>query len=603
MALGGRLRSHSVVREVIARLSSVQFSSAKGPAIGRRTSIKWMLIVAVAAILPYIDTLRGGFVLDDWPLIVYSPVVRNLDVYHALITRFLPESFGPQAVCYRPLITLSYIFNFATTGLNPLVFHLTNVLLNALVAVMVYLLARRLGACYAAAGIAGIAFSVLPSHGEVVAWISGRTDIFCALFMLGSLLVFITNHQRKQGFSWLLAVLCSVLFTGALFSKEGSMVLPILMLGYVVIFGDWKRPKEALKWAAVLIPPLVVYLVLRKHVMGTALDANATLLLKERLLGVGVVYASYMRMMFWPQELHLIYDIFPVVGRYPAVAYLAWSIPVGLVALTVLVRKRLPILAFASFWMLINLLPVSNIIPIYGPLPAERFVYLASVASSILIGLFVWKLYELRPKSIRVWPFVVAMLAGGYFLYSAAYVVHGSRYYCSDIAWAQGIVDTQTRFAMFRYTAAQTFENAGMLDDAIREYETALELDEGELQSFVRADVEYRLGLCYVQTGDLIGAADAFARSADIAPSNGKAWRNYGRAKLELRDYPEAVRGYEQAFKLFKPKPRDHYELGLAYKATGNLQMAEQHFRSAAKGKPADQWTRQAQKELDSTQQ
>lgn len=527
----------------------------------------WLVGVIVAAVAPYITALWGQFTLDDWDLIVRNPIIHSLgNIPAAFAHGFLPETMGKDLAYYRPLVTVSYQLNYALSGLNPFAFRLTNVLLNAIVAALVFFIARRLTRNSLIAGIAGIGFAVLPSHSEAVAWISGRTDIMSALFVLAGFLVFIKSCEDECRFSWSRGLLCSALFLCGLLSKENALSLLLLMAAYVLIFTKRINKLEMMKWVGALIVPIVICMLLRKHALGVSVVDHFTFMLKQRLMGVGIAYASYLRMMFLPQGLRLVYDVFPIGMQYPIIAYSAWLIPIGLLLAPVWLRKKAPVISLASFWMFICLLPVSNILPTSGPLPAERFCYLASVGSSFILGCVVWRLYQFKPKSVQVWPLALTILVAGSALRCLALSVDSNNYYTSNYNWARGVAETNTRIAMFRAFAGGYLEEAGEMKGAAKEYEAALKLQHGELPADYLANVSYRLGLVYVELGQIDQAANAFQRAVVSLPTFGRAWRNLGRANLQLGKYRGAVQAYQKAFKLITPRPEDRKALDQAYR-------------------------------------
>ena len=120
---------------------------------------------------------------------------------------------------FRPAVILSYAADMAIWGPWPPGFRLTNLLLHILCTLLVYRMARSEGLGDAAALAAGALFAAHPAHVESVAWISGRTDLLCAAFMLGAWL-----HYRRGRTA---ASLC--LFGLALLSKEMAITLPLLV--------------------------------------------------------------------------------------------------------------------------------------------------------------------------------------------------------------------------------------------------------------------------------------------------------------------------------------------------------------------------------------
>ncbi len=260
----------------------------------RSSLFLWVVGIAAAAILPYLPSLRGDFVLDDWYLILHPRSAHSLTyISDALFKRFLPENFGPGVAYYRPLVTASFQANYMMAGPHPLLFRFTNLMLGVITAILVFVVGLRLTKSVIASGIAGICFAVLPSHAESIAWVSGRTDILSTIFLLGSLLIFSICYDDPAKFNWRAALLCSLLFLCALMSKENALVLPLLVVVYAWVSARSITRNEVLRWAGVLLPPLVVYIVLRRHVTGVSLDTSLFYMLKERLLGVGIAYGAY----------------------------------------------------------------------------------------------------------------------------------------------------------------------------------------------------------------------------------------------------------------------------------------------------------------------
>lgn len=576
-----------------------------------RGAIPWLVAAVIAAVAPYIASLRSQFVLDDHGLIVNDPIAHSLaNIPKTFLMDYLHGFLGNEVpYYYRPLTTISFQVNYAMAGPHPFIFRLTNLLLNLAVVLALFVLVKRIARSNFIAGVAAISFAVLPSHAESVAWVSGRTDILSTLFILLSLLAFMSVYSRRPAFSWPLAILCSVMLACALFSKESGLLALLLIAGYVWLFGKSLRLNELAKWVIVLLPTLLIYAILRKHVVGHALEGSLFYMLNERLAGVGIAYAAYLRMLFIPQELRLVYDVFPIGFKYPAIAAAAWLLPVGLVWLTVWTRKRAPVISFGALWIFLGLLPVSNILPTIGPLPAERFVYFASAGSSIIIGWIAWQLYQWKPKPLRTWPIVAGLLICWFVLYSGALAMRSSWYYESDLAWSHGIAASKTRFGVMRAAAGSTFVNAGYYKEAVEEYEAALALTEkserkthhyvglaiakhglGQVAESAAVliacrndlkdspEVEYQLGIDYALLGQYGNASAAFRRAVQLKPSFRFAWRNLGKAELKLGRYGSAITAYERAFAKVEPIPKDRLDIGRAYKGLGNLTRARREF-------------------------
>lgn len=570
-------------------------------ALRRGAVVVWLLVVAAAAAVPYASSLGGEFVLDDRELIVNNPTAHSLSNFGTAFTsHFLYGYQRTEALYYRPLVVASYQLNYALSGANPAPFRATNLLLNVMAALLVFAIARRLTGSLLAAGVAGVAFAVLPSHAESVAWISGRTDVLAAVFGLASFYVFMCACQRRSGFDWRLGTLCSVLFACALLSKEIALVLPALFLAHAWISGTGLRRREAVRWISLLAPPLVVYLLLRHHALGVIIDTPASGALQARMLRFGAVYATYLRMLFVPQEIRVYYGDLAVGAGLTAAQLAAWSAPAGLVALSVWARKRLPVIAFGAAWVFLSLLPAADAVPSRFLLPADRFVYLASAGSALVFGWIAWKAFEWRPRSLRTLPAAIALLVLGYTLYSASMTVCSSRHYKTNLDWARRIARVDPPHEAFRTTAASFFDEAGCYGEGLGESVAAMELAWDRLSDDERARLTYSLGQAYIGLGDMENARVALLRSAAADPSSGDTMRSLGGVSLQLGRFDEASKAYERLRLLARLSARDHLALGLAYRGMGDTEKAKREFRQVITDNPGTEMAELAARELSS---
>src|SRR6185503_13123674 len=158
--------------------------------------------VALAAAC-YGNTLLNDFVWDD----------RLSAVAAADVGTVLKQRTGPY---YRPVVMFSFLVDRAAWGTSAFGFHLTNLLAHAGVGFLVGELALVLGATPGAALAASLLFVAHPVQTEAVSYVSGRTDVLCALFVLGALLVW--RRARRAADGW--AIASAALVLAALGCKE-----------------------------------------------------------------------------------------------------------------------------------------------------------------------------------------------------------------------------------------------------------------------------------------------------------------------------------------------------------------------------------------------
>ena len=157
----------------------------------------------VLTLLAYSNSFHSGFVLDNRPLIIEDLRIRdaswsNIDlIFHH--TYWWPFDHG----LYRPITTLSYLFNYAVMGNanQPAGYHWINFFLHFLNVVLVYALVLRLARKFWLAVFVAAIWAVHPLLTESVTNIIGRADLLAAAAVLSGLLMYL-----KSAIQWLAPV-------------------------------------------------------------------------------------------------------------------------------------------------------------------------------------------------------------------------------------------------------------------------------------------------------------------------------------------------------------------------------------------------------------
>src|SRR6266542_2249639 len=193
------------------------------PQVARRTadpSMQWWLdnrVVLLAflalGVLVYSPVLSGFFLSDDF--VYLSRVVHQP----------WPDVLLLQPGVFRPLHVLTWLIDYQLWGLNPLGFHVTNVVSHGLTAFTVTVVGRRLFGTVLAEPearwtslLAGLVFLMDPSTTEAVSWIIGRHDVLATLFELYSWLAYM---RFRAGSGWpYLAFSLAAFFVAMLFKES-----------------------------------------------------------------------------------------------------------------------------------------------------------------------------------------------------------------------------------------------------------------------------------------------------------------------------------------------------------------------------------------------
>jgi len=206
------------------------------------------------ALLFFLPTIRYGWVRDDHQMIAENQFLRHPRYLLQLLLTDFWSSPGGQSGLWRPVITLSYWIDGRISGWQPGWFHAVNALSHAAATALFALLLVEIGAGAAVAWFASLWFAVMPVHVESVAWISGRTDVWCAMFCFAALWM----HERgARGTSWAWRSGAALAFLAGLLSKEGAA--PVLAVFAALA---WARladsPKRWAQFAVETAPYLVI---------------------------------------------------------------------------------------------------------------------------------------------------------------------------------------------------------------------------------------------------------------------------------------------------------------------------------------------------------
>ena len=200
----------------------------------------WLVATALLGsvlFLAYGNSFGNGFHYDDFHSLVDNPHVRSLDHWRAFLSDPTAFSSTPDRAMYRPLVLVSYAFNYRLGGYAVGGYHLVNWLVHLGSALAVFALARALTAGAWAALAGALVFALHPLCSEPVNYISSRSESLCALFFLLGLVGYVRGRAGDS--RWLLSgLLC---FALALLAKSVALVLPVALLWYELVNGPRER--------------------------------------------------------------------------------------------------------------------------------------------------------------------------------------------------------------------------------------------------------------------------------------------------------------------------------------------------------------------------
>jgi Tfp pilus assembly protein PilF len=533
------------------------------------------LLVAAAAALPYLQTLAFGFVFDDHGQIAGNPRVqswRHLAGYFTGDVWRSPAGFPGNY--YRPLFLLWLLVNYTLFDGWPVGWHLTSVLLHVLASLMVWLVGRRLGGPTAGL-IAGVLFAVHPIHVEAVAWISGAPEPLLAVFLLSAFWCYLEDRRALSLLAYALALL----------SKETAVVLSLLVAAHAGICRSAGAPardraRGALRHAVPYVLLTAVYGVARQAALGGLGHARRNVPLGTMALTWPLLLFTYLKKLFWPVGLSAFDDT-----RYVTAPDLVHFVLPGLalaataVALSVLARRAASgVIAFASLWMLIPILPVLNTSVFFRELVHDRYLYLPSVGFAVLVA----------AAAAGVRAPVAALVA----CLLASLTVRETIPWATDRRLYERGVSVAPGSAMARHGLAVEMDKLGRDDVA-----------KALLEDNVARDPEYwlsvlALGILHYRHGRYDAADRYLTRALALTPDLASAHDLLARIRMEQGRLDEAE---AHARRLIALQPRaagHHYELGLILRRKGELEAALSEFREELRIDPSSR----ARTEMEATE-
>jgi hypothetical protein len=344
-----------------------------------------LVVVALAALLAFGGTLAYDFVWDD-TLLVQRGISSTTGGRSPLPSA--PTSGGDPgdepllpAPCHAELLP-----DLQAWGLNPLGFHLTNILAHLATALAVLALARRITGSEIAATAAGLLFALHPLHSESVAFVSGRSDVLATLLFVLALLGY--AHWRDTARHRALAASLLTFFL-ALTAKEEAVTLPLALALY-----DWARPgaagqRRSIKRALGRYLPygavIGLYAALRLAAMGGLLDLKGVVWadpITRILTGLDIIARYAAGSLALPRQCLLSNRVRHATAWRRVVAP-CFSRPRSATALAAM----FPSARLRSAVVLGDLIPFTgvNFLAPSAPIMAERFLYLPSVGVCLLL--------------------------------------------------------------------------------------------------------------------------------------------------------------------------------------------------------------------------
>lgn len=496
------------------------------------------LTLALIAFLLYAPTLFFEYVyMDDYLMVQETAFYSKIENIPKSFSRSVWHPTGTEYNYYRPASTSVYILGaWASTLISkdilPWIFHLTNVLLQVAVVLLLFLLLKAFGSSRNAAFTAALVLIIHPASAGTLGWIPGQNELLLAVAVIGGFLCYVHALKSKiwfvaHGFCFLLGML----------TKENAAGLPILCAMYLLFSAERGRWSlwlfSIFSWGASVALWL---LMLSQGSGGSPPQAGGAL----QGMWHGLPYILiYLGQLFMPFGLSTL----PTPQDTPVYFWIAGGLGAALVlGLTFWKLRERPLVLIGVAWFGGFLLPTfANMLPQLKDtfiLRSDR-AYLASVGILIVFT----QVREERWRMIFApWPARAALLLTTLVLLGLN-LQHQFRFQ-TGMAFYQSGVEGSPRSAFARTHLGDMYLYAKDIPGAIEQYLAAIAINPYEPQA------HNNLGVAYMRAGDMDKAAEMYVKELAFNPNNLLTWSNLGSIYLQKGDHANAEVAFKRAVQL-----------------------------------------------------
>jgi tetratricopeptide (TPR) repeat protein len=592
-------------------------------------------LIVLLVFLAYLPALRGEFIWDDdcW--------TTNLLALFKNTSGLCSIWFQPTALQqYYPLSGTTFWLDYQLWKFWTTPYHVENVLLHALAALLFWRLLLRLQ--LPGAWLASALFALHPVMVESVAWITERKNVLSLVFYLGALLAYLRYAQGVTGDppsprfgtagkcqvtrtdSILSHVTCHVsrfyglafvLFLCALLAKTTTFSLPAAIL----LIGWWQRGQ--IRWRADVLPTLPFFALalgscavtawLEKYHVG-AEGSDFALTFPQRCLVAGRAFWFYLGNLFWPANLCFVY---PHWQPNPASGW-QWLYPVtaiGALFTLWLARGRIgrgPVTAL--FFYVGTLFPVLGFMNAYGMRYSfvwDHWVYLSALGIIALVAALVVRVAEFLRAPAAVYGFAAIVLP----VLALLTWQQAGKYTDIETLWRKTLA-TNPDCWLANNNLGILLKDQGRIDEAIEHYHKAIQINPNWCESldnlgvalaargqFDEAIENYRkaiqinpnspetlnnLGVILAAQGRFDEAIENYRKAIQINPNSSEVLDNLGVALTVRGQFDEAIENYRQAIQVNLNRPETFFHLGMTLGQLGRTREAIAQYREALRLDP-----------------
>lgn len=538
------------------------------------------LVIVFGVMLSYGNSISAPFIFDDIRGIIHNESIRSLwPLTDALNPPKLATGAGG-----RPIINLSLAVNYAIGGLDVRSYHIFNMIVHALAALVLFGLVRRTlsrpvlrdrfgDVALPLSFAVSFLWALHPLLTESVTGVIQRTESMGGLFYLLTLYTFVRSIEGRDRMRW--QVFCVLACLIGMATKEIMATVPVIALLYDRTFGAgtfkdaWKQ-----RWrfygALVSTWLLLAYLVVINESRGGMVGFGLGMSSWDYALTQCQAILMYLKLSLWPSPLVLDYGSGVVSGV--GEVWLQGVILLTLVAGTFVALVRKPVVGFVAFTFFSILAPSSSFVPLTTQTMAEHRMYLplAGVVVLVVLGLYRYVGKWVIPGAIGL-----AMVAG-------VATADRNEDYRTEVSLWKDTVNKRPDNWRAHSNLGAGYANTGKLKEALYAFEMALRLDPKNLNA------AYNMGNIYLEMGRFEESEKRYRQVIGFNENYGMAYYGLANSLIRRGRTEEALVHLRHADSLSPNEPTLLHSIASSLAALGRVDEAMTRYDQLLKLTPND---------------
>lgn len=540
----------------------------------------WVVCLLVVTFITFRPALKNNFVnWDDDKLVLQNGDIQKISAANA--SKWFTSYYANM---YHPLTVMVYAVEYRLFKLNPVYFHLVNLLLHLLNVVLVFYLIFKLIGKQWAAILTSALFALHPMHVESVVWVAELKDVLYSAFFLVSLILYIRHNDKPGGYKFLFFSFLFFLFS--LLSKSAAVVLPVIL--FVLDFYMGRKFTKSLiieKIPFFLLSLLFGVLSIKsQNVFGAEAVTVSHFTIMDRFFMTTYAFSFYLVKFLLPFKLSAVYP-FPVRegNLLPWVYYISVIVVPAMAAMIYYLfkSKRIPpelkkdVLSGLFFFIISISLIIS--LPVGRAIAADRYSYIPYIGLSFIVFSITEHFrnrsgYKFRGYFIAFW---IALL-----LFFALKSNNRIGYWGNSVTLFTDVINQYPEYPEAYNNRGLELFYQGKYDEAAADFAKSIEVKKDYAEAY------FNYGLVFMKTNDYKTAIDKFDTAVYLGLNQYSLVYDYrGRARFQIKDYEGSMMDYNKALEV-NPFSSDAYnDRGILKGAMGDNKAALEDFNLSIRHK------------------